>query len=110
MMRPLARSRPQQTPAKVHGDVADVIHLNSRRPAPGGDNVPTPTRVTYTVTEVATLLGISRANSYVLLKSGEIPARRLGSRWIIPRHRFHDWLDTQCLDNPAEHFTAGGHR
>jgi excisionase family DNA binding protein len=90
--------------------LADVIELNSRRPAPEGDDVPTPTRVTYTVAEVATLLGISRANTYVLLKSCEIPARRLGSRWIIPRHRFHDWLDTQCLDMPANHFTAGGHR
>jgi excisionase family DNA binding protein len=102
-------SSPQQTNARVSGDLSDVIHLNSRRSDPEGDDM-LPTRVTYTVTEVATLLGISRANSYVLLKSGEIPARRLGSRWIIPRHRFHNWLDTQCLDNPADHFTAGGHR
>lgn len=110
MNRPPAWSSPQPTPAQMSGERADVIHLDSRRPAPEGDHVPTATRVTYTVTEVATLLGISRANSYVLLKSGEIPVRRLGSRWIIPRHRFHDWLDTQCLDSPAGHFTAGGQR
>ena len=102
-------SSPQQTNARVSGDLSDVSHLNSRRSDPEGDDM-LPTRVTYTVTEVATLLGISRANSYVLLKSGEIPARRLGSRWIIPRYRFHNWLDTQCLDNPADHLTAGSHR
>lgn len=109
MSRPLASSGPQQTNTRVSEDLPDVINLNSRRPDSEGDDV-APTRVTYTVNEVATLLGISRANTYVLLKSGEIPARRLGSRWIIPRHRFHDWLDTQCLDNPADHFTAGGRR
>jgi excisionase family DNA binding protein len=109
MSRPPAWSSSQQTNARVSGDLSDVINLNSRRSDPEGDEVP-PTRVTYTVTEVATLLGISRANTYVLLKSGEIPARRLGSRWIVPRHRFHDWLDTQCLDSPAGHRTVGGLR
>jgi excisionase family DNA binding protein len=109
MSRPPAWSSPQQTNTRVSADLPDLIHLDSRRPAPDGDDV-LPTRVTYTVTEVATLLGISRANTYVLLKSGEIPARRLGSRWIIPRHRFHDWLDTQSLDGPAGHATVGGHR
>lgn len=109
MSRPPAWSSPQLTDARVSGDMSDVIHLNSRRSDPEGDDVP-PTRVTYTVTEVAILLGISRANTYLLLKSGEIPARRLGSRWIIPRHRFHDWLDTQRLDDRADHFTVGGRR
>jgi hypothetical protein len=27
------------------------------------------------------LLGISRATAYALLRNGEIPARRIGSRW-----------------------------
>jgi excisionase family DNA binding protein len=50
-------------------------------------------RVTYTAPEVAEMLGISRATVYVLLRSGEIPARRVGSRWIIARRRFDSWLD-----------------
>ena len=55
---------------------------------------PTPeARATYTVAEVANLLGLSRSGTYTLLRAGEIPARRMGSRWIIPRRRFHAWLD-----------------
>ncbi len=68
--------------------LADVIEI--RR----GSAVPT-TRITYTVAEVAMLLGISRATAYVLLKSGEIPARRIGSRWIIARCRFNAWLQSE---------------
>jgi excisionase family DNA binding protein len=61
-------------------------------------------RATYTVEEIAELLGLSRASAYVLLKSGDIPARRLGTRWIIPRHRFHQWLDS----DPIAHATSEG--
>ncbi|WP_426561393.1 helix-turn-helix domain-containing protein [Angustibacter sp. McL0619] len=73
--------------------MSNVIDLTSLHP-----QLAAAARATYTVSEVATLLGMSRANTYVLLKSGEIPARRLGSRWIIPRHRFHQWLDTDPAD------------
>ena len=71
--------------------MTNVIDLNSHRAQP------TAGRATYTVAEVGHMLGISRASTYVLLKTGEIPARRLGSRWIIPRLRFHEWLDTMPL-------------
>lgn len=81
--------------------LASATHLNDYRPASAH-------RATYTVAEVAELLGLSRANTYVLLKSGDIPARRLGTRWIIPRHRFHDWLDSQPLNTAAT--AHGGHR
>jgi excisionase family DNA binding protein len=61
------------------------------------------TRVTYTVAEVAHLLGLSRASTYALIRAGDIPARRMGSRWIIPRRRFHAWLDgADQADNPAD--------
>ena len=48
----------------------------------------------YTVREVARLLSLSLSTTYELLRAGEIPATRLGHRWIIPRTRFHAWLDT----------------
>lgn len=79
--------------------MSNVIDLAGHRPQLIGA-----ARATYTVGEVAVLLGLSRASTYVLLKSGDIPARRLGNRWIIPRHRFHQWLDT----DPATHDTAQG--
>jgi hypothetical protein len=28
-----------------------------------------------------------------LVRDGTIPALRLGNRWVIPRARFHAWLD-----------------
>jgi excisionase family DNA binding protein len=50
-------------------------------------------RATYTVMEVADLLGVCRATAYELLRRGEIPARRVGYRWVIARRRFDLWLD-----------------
>ena len=47
----------------------------------------------YTVPEVATRLAISIGLTYELVKDGTIPAKRLGRRWIIPRDRFHAWLN-----------------
>lgn len=71
----------------LYGDRAPV-----HRPAPEARAVQAG-RATYTVPEVAEMLGISRATVYVLLRAGEIPARRVGSRWIIARRRFDSWLD-----------------
>jgi excisionase family DNA binding protein len=51
---------------------------------------------TYTVQEVATRLGIGRCMAYDLVRRGVIPAMRLGRRWIVPRARFHAWLNGQC--------------
>ena len=68
------------------GQLADVIDIRT------GGTVLAPSRVTYTVPEVAGLLGISRATAYNLLRTGEIPARRIGSRWIIACRRFDCWL------------------
>lgn len=47
----------------------------------------------YTVPQTATLLGISAGLAYELVRAGEIPAKRLGRRWIVPRDRFHSWLN-----------------
>jgi len=58
------------------------------RPANSGEPV------TYTVREVARLLGLSLGTTYALVRDGSIPATRLGGRWVIPKQRFHSWLDT----------------
>lgn len=50
-------------------------------------------RLTYTVDEVAYLLNLSRGVTYQYVRQGVIPAERIGRRWIIPRRRFHAWLD-----------------
>ncbi|MEV4822553.1 helix-turn-helix domain-containing protein [Micromonospora sp. NPDC049274] len=50
-------------------------------------------RAVYTVAEVAGLLSLSLGSTYALVREGEIPARKLGGRWVIPKGRFHSWLD-----------------
>ncbi len=52
-------------------------------------------RVAYTVREVALLLGLSRGSAYALVREGRIPALRMGGRWIVPKRRFHAWLDAR---------------
>ncbi|MCA1606065.1 MAG: helix-turn-helix domain-containing protein [Acidobacteria bacterium] len=47
----------------------------------------------YTVRQVAALLGINIGITYDLVRAGEIPAKRLGKRWIIPKQLFHSWLN-----------------
>ena len=42
-------------------------------------------RLTLSVTEAATLLGISRALAYELVARGELPALHLGRRLVVPR-------------------------
>jgi excisionase family DNA binding protein len=51
------------------------------------------TRLTYTVDEVAVLLGIARCVAYQYVRTGVIPAERIGRRWLVPRKRLHAWLD-----------------
>lgn len=53
-------------------------------------------RAAYTVPEAARLLGLSRGNVYALVRAGAIPAMRIGGRWIVPKRRFHSWLDQQA--------------
>ena len=64
-----------------------------------GDHDPAPDRplserAVYTVVEVAKLLSLSRGSAYALVRDGTIPALRLGGRWVVPRARFHAWLDS----------------
>jgi excisionase family DNA binding protein len=56
-------------------------------------------RAVYTVVEVAQLLSLSRGTAYALVRDGTIPALRLGGRWVVPRARFHAWLDSLENDN-----------
>lgn len=52
-----------------------------------------PTKITYTVTEAAELLGISRSSAYECVRRGEIPSLTLGRRVVIPRRAFEALLD-----------------
>jgi excisionase family DNA binding protein len=58
-------------------------------------------RAVYTVREVADLLSLSTGSTYALVRAGEIPARKLGGRWVIPKQRFHDWLNSASVESLA---------
>jgi excisionase family DNA binding protein len=50
-------------------------------------------RQTYTVAEVAKILGIGRNTAYEVCRNGEIPTIRLGGRILIPCAALHELLD-----------------
>lgn len=52
-----------------------------------------PERLTLDVPEVAKKLGTSERLVYEALRRREIPARKLGGKWIISRERFDQWLN-----------------
>ena len=49
--------------------------------------------LTYTVTEAAALLGISRTSAYECVRRGEIPSLTLGRRVVISRVVLERMLD-----------------
>lgn len=52
-------------------------------------------RVTYTVTEVAQMLGISRGSAYTHVRTGEIPSITIGGRIVVPRRALDALLDVE---------------
>ena len=49
-------------------------------------------RLTYTVEEAASLIGISRAKAYKCVRSGELRSVHLGRRIVIPAIAIEDLL------------------
>jgi len=47
---------------------------------------------TYTVDEAARLLRISRDSVVRAIQRGDLPGRKVGKFWRIPRAGFADWL------------------
>ena len=45
------------------------------------------------VQEVADILGISKSSAYVLSKEKGFPTLKIGSRVVIPRDRFIEWIN-----------------
>ena len=45
------------------------------------------------VLEVASVLGISRAGAYELVRSDGFPALKIGSRIVVPKDKLIAWVD-----------------
>lgn len=48
--------------------------------------------LTYTVPQAAALLGISPWSYYERVKQGELPARKIGRRIVVPKVQLDAWL------------------
>jgi excisionase family DNA binding protein len=83
----------QLTPRSTSADAPD-----RGRPAPVGT-------LTYTVAEVAHMLSLNLGGTYRMIRSGDIPAHKLGGRWVVPRKAFHEWLES-CIEVTPEEAAA----
>ena len=58
----------------------------------------TPQSRTYTVNDIAAILGIGRASAYKLANSGLFKTIRIGNMIRISRKSFEDWLKMEGLE------------
>jgi excisionase family DNA binding protein len=61
-----------------------------------------PHKATLTVDEVGQALGISRNPAYSAVNAGEIPAIRIGRRWLVPKAAFERLLEAERKPAPIE--------
>lgn len=50
-------------------------------------------KLVYSIQEAADLLGLSKSYTYELVRNGTIPALVLGKKRVIPKEKFHDWIN-----------------
>ena len=62
----------------------------------------TPQSRTYTVNDIAAILGIGRASAYKLANSGLFKTIRIGNMIRISRKSFEDWLKMKGLNDEME--------
>ncbi len=51
------------------------------------------------VPEVAAVLGISRAGAYELVRSDGFPTLKIGSRIVVSKEKFIEWVNAQTLES-----------
>ena len=54
------------------------------------------------VPDVAAVLGISRAAAYELARNKDFPALRIGTRIVIPKDKFINWINRRVEGKDAE--------
>lgn len=62
-------------------------------------------RRTWTITEVAQLLGVSRSTAYEMAKRGDLPTILCGSHYKVPKAALENYL--RACDPYAEPLDAG---
>ena len=56
-----------------------------------------PERRTYTVDDIAQILGIGRTSAYILVKERHFKIVRIGNAIRISKRSFDEWLDSLSL-------------
>ena len=51
--------------------------------------------VALSADDVAQVLGISRANAYILMHSKGFPTLQIGKRMTVPKDKLIEWIDKQ---------------
>ncbi len=74
------------------------------KPTPESASLPTPTppaplavrseQLAYTIKEASAALGVSKATIYRTLANGELHAKKLGSRTLIPADEIRRWISS----------------
>lgn len=54
------------------------------------------------VPEIAAVLGISRAAAYELARTKDFPSLRIGTRIVVPKDKFIDWINRRVEEQDAE--------
>ena len=54
-------------------------------------------RITLTIEETASLLGLGRTATYEAARRGQIPSRRLGRRVVVPVPALLEWLSLEAV-------------
>ena len=54
------------------------------------------------VPEIAVVLGISRAAAYELARSKDFPSLRIGTRIVVPKDKFINWINRKVEEQDAE--------
>ena len=54
------------------------------------------------VPEIAAVLGVSRAASYELARSKDFPSLRIGTRIVVPKDKFIEWVNRKVADKHDE--------
>ena len=54
---------------------------------------------------VAKLLGISPSSSYELMHEKGFPVLRVGNRLVVPKEKFHQWVEEQIIPLAEAHIS-----
>lgn len=50
-------------------------------------------RIAISVPEAAALIGISVCRAYELVHCGEMPAKKVGKRWLVSVKKLEEWIN-----------------